>query len=159
MYEKGVERCRPLSLTDMKAVVVSDCPGQSVRTFNQMPHETWLGIGNNIGSWECRCLVKYLDCMPLAVTQVAAYIEQAAPRMTVSKYIEMLEKDDRERTALLEKDVRDPRRDRQASNSIIITWHVTFTLYYLSSVEGSRNIINTVYRYITLMVIPEFQII
>jgi hypothetical protein len=72
-------------------------------------------------------LIEHLDCMPLAITQAAAYIEQAAPRMTVSKYREMLEKNDSERAALLQKDVRDPRRDRQASNSIIMTWHVTFT--------------------------------
>jgi hypothetical protein len=72
-------------------------------------------------------LVKHLDCMPLAITQAAAYIEQAAPRMTVSKYREILVKNDSERAALLQKDVRDPRRDRQASNSIIMTWHVTFT--------------------------------
>jgi hypothetical protein len=47
-------------------------------------------------------LVKYLDCMPLAITQAAAYIEQAAPRMTVPKYMEILEKNDGERAALLQ---------------------------------------------------------
>ena len=47
--------------------------------------------------------------------------------MTVFKYREILVKNDSERAALLQKDVRDPRRDRQASNSIIMTWHVTFT--------------------------------
>jgi hypothetical protein len=72
-------------------------------------------------------LVKYLDCMPLAITQAAAYIEQAAPRMTVPKYIEILKTNESERATLLQKDVGDPRRDRQASNSIIMTWHVTFT--------------------------------
>jgi hypothetical protein len=72
-------------------------------------------------------LVKYLDCMPLAITQAAAYIEHSAPRMTVSRYTEKLEKNDSERAALLQKDVRDPRRDRQAFSSIIMTWHVTFT--------------------------------
>jgi hypothetical protein len=72
-------------------------------------------------------LVKHLDCMPLTITQAAAYIKQAAPRMTVSKYREILVKNNSERAALLQKDVRDPRRDRQASNSIIMTWHVTFT--------------------------------
>jgi tetratricopeptide (TPR) repeat protein len=72
-------------------------------------------------------LVKHLDCMPLAITQAAAYIEQAAPRMAVSKYMEILVKNDSERAALLQKDVRDVRRDKQASNSIIMTWHVTFT--------------------------------
>jgi hypothetical protein len=72
-------------------------------------------------------LVKYLHCMPLAVTQAAAYIEQAAPSMTVSKYLETLERNNSEHAALRQKDVRDPRRDRQASNSIMMTWHVTLT--------------------------------
>ena len=72
-------------------------------------------------------LVKYSDCMPLAVTQAAAYIEQAAPRMTVPKYLHILERNDSKRVALLQKDVGDSRGDRQASNSIIKTWHVTFT--------------------------------
>jgi hypothetical protein len=71
-------------------------------------------------------LVQQLDCMPLAITQTAAYINQRAPRMTVSRYSEILEHDDDERTKLLQKDIRDPRRDSRASNSIITTWHVSF---------------------------------
>jgi hypothetical protein len=54
-------------------------------------------------------LVQQLDCMPLAITQAAAYINQRAPRMTVSRYREILEHDDDERTKLLQKDIRDPR--------------------------------------------------
>jgi hypothetical protein len=72
-------------------------------------------------------LVRHLDCMPLAISQAAAYIDQCAPRITVSRYISILEKNDSERVALLQKDIRDSRRDRQASNSIMMTWHVTFT--------------------------------
>jgi hypothetical protein len=84
-------------------------------------------VGRETSANEMERLVKHLDYMPLAITQAAAYIEQAASRMTVSKYREILVKNDSERAALLQKDVRDPRRDRQASNSIIMTWHVTFT--------------------------------
>ena len=71
-------------------------------------------------------LVQQLDCMPLAITQAAAYINQRAPRMTVSRYMKILEHDDGERMKVLQKDIRDPRRDGQASNSIITTLHVTF---------------------------------
>ena len=39
----------------------------------------------------------------------------------------MLEKNNYERDRLLQKDIGDSRRDRQASNSIIMTWHITFT--------------------------------
>ena len=58
-------------------------------------------------------LVKHLVCMPLAVTQAAAYIEQATPRMTVSKYTGTLEKNDSERAVLLPKDVRGPEETRR----------------------------------------------
>jgi hypothetical protein len=64
--------------------------------------------------------------MPLAITQAAAYINQRAPRVTVSRDMEILENNDSERAKLLQKDIRDPRRDGQASNSIIITWYVSF---------------------------------
>jgi hypothetical protein len=76
---------------------------------------------------ESEGFVLLLDCMPLAISQAAAYIDQCAPRMTVSKYMAILAKNDNERATLLQTDVRDPRRDCQASNSIIKTWHVTFT--------------------------------
>ena len=55
----------------------------------------------DISSDDMLRLVMYLDCMPLAVTQAAAYIEQATPRRTVSKYIEILETNQSERTTLL----------------------------------------------------------
>lgn len=71
-------------------------------------------------------LVQQLECMPLAITQAAAYINQCTPRITVSKYLERLEKSDVDRSKLLQQDIRDPRRDGQASNSIITTWHVSF---------------------------------
>jgi len=71
-------------------------------------------------------LVHQLDCMPLAITQAAAYISQRAPRVTVSKYLEGLEKSDADRAKLLQQDIRDPRRDGQVSNSAITTWHVSF---------------------------------
>ena len=71
-------------------------------------------------------LIEALDCMPLAVTQAAAYIAQRAPRTTVSKYLQSLRKEDRDRSRLLDKDIEDFRRDGTASNSIIATWHISF---------------------------------
>jgi hypothetical protein len=46
--------------------------------------------------------------MPLALTQPAVYIEQAVPRMTVPKYMAILETNESERATLLQNDVRDP---------------------------------------------------
>jgi tetratricopeptide (TPR) repeat protein len=71
-------------------------------------------------------LVHTLDCMPLAITQAAAYISQRSPRITVSKYLSDLRKGDEERASLLKKDLGDTRRDGRASNSIIATWQISF---------------------------------
>lgn len=71
-------------------------------------------------------LVRELDFMPLAITQAAAYINQLGARMSVSQYLDRLARSDLDREALLQKDIRDPRRDGRASNSIIIIWHTSF---------------------------------
>ncbi|KAI9854168.1 MAG: hypothetical protein M1813_001338, partial [Trichoglossum hirsutum] len=71
-------------------------------------------------------LVEALDYMPLAITQAAAYISQRAPRATVSRYLQDLRKDDRDRAKLLDIDMEDSRRDGTASNSIIATWQISF---------------------------------
>lgn len=71
-------------------------------------------------------LVQELDCMPLAVSQAAAYINQRAPRMTVSQYLVELKRGGTDQADLLRHDIRDPRRDGRASNSIIATWHLSF---------------------------------
>ncbi|TLD09815.1 hypothetical protein PspLS_11627 [Pyricularia sp. CBS 133598] len=72
-------------------------------------------------------LVKVLEYMPLAVTQAGAYIRQRAPRTSVSKYLKDFEKSDRHKLSILNRDEgKDLRRDREASNSVIITWQISF---------------------------------
>lgn len=71
-------------------------------------------------------LLRILDNMPLAVTQAAAFIEQRAPRMTISRYLDEIRRSDLDRTRLLTKDVGDNRRDNSTSNSIIATCHISF---------------------------------
>ncbi|KAF2464103.1 TPR-like protein [Lindgomyces ingoldianus] len=71
-------------------------------------------------------LLQALDYMPLAITQAAAYIEQRAPRMTISRYLDVVCRSDYDRARLLKKDVGDSRRDGRASNSIITTWQISF---------------------------------
>lgn len=74
---------------------------------------------------EATLLVEELDCIPLAVSQAAAYINRMQPVMSISKYIEKL-KDARKRHKLLMHAVPDDRRDDQASSSPLGTWQVTF---------------------------------
>jgi tetratricopeptide (TPR) repeat protein len=71
-------------------------------------------------------LVAALEFMPLAVVQAAAYINQRAPRCSVHEYIEKFQKTDRSKTSLLTHEAGHLRRDRDAKNSIIITWQISF---------------------------------
>ena len=71
-------------------------------------------------------LLQHLDYMPLAISQAAAYIRQRAPRTTVSKYLNDFRRSEKHRASLLNKAVRDRRRDGKASNSILGTWQISF---------------------------------
>ena len=71
-------------------------------------------------------LVEALDCLPLAITQAAAYIRMSGPRMTVSKYFEMLQFNESTQTRLLEKEIGDSRRDSTSLSSVIKTWRISF---------------------------------
>ncbi|KAK5694971.1 hypothetical protein LTR17_024732 [Elasticomyces elasticus] len=71
-------------------------------------------------------LARAVDFMPLAMTQAAAYIRQRAPRCSVQQYTEKLEKNDKSSLSLLNRQGEDLRRDREASNSIILTWEISF---------------------------------
>jgi hypothetical protein len=71
-------------------------------------------------------LVAALEYMPLAIVQAAAYISQRAPRFSVTQYLQDFRKSDRKRTSLLDYEGGELRRDREAKNSIIITWQISF---------------------------------
>ncbi|KAI9860963.1 MAG: hypothetical protein M1813_005642 [Trichoglossum hirsutum] len=88
-------------------------------------------------------LLQALDYMPLAITQAAAYIEQRAPRMTISRYLDEIRRSDYDRARLLKKDVGDSRRDGRISNSIITTWQISF--------EYIRKNLPTAARLLSLM--------
>ncbi|KAL9611366.1 MAG: hypothetical protein Q9167_003985 [Letrouitia subvulpina] len=71
-------------------------------------------------------LLRNLDYMPLAISQATAYIQQRAPRVTVSKYLRDFQRSEKDRTNLLNIDVPDRRRDRRSSNAILATWRISF---------------------------------
>jgi tetratricopeptide (TPR) repeat protein len=70
-------------------------------------------------------LIHALDCIPLAIVQAAAYINRLWPRMTVAKYLGEF-KTIENQAQLLHKAAVDLRRDEQASNSVLITWQISF---------------------------------
>lgn len=71
-------------------------------------------------------LVVALDFMPLAIVQATAYISQRAPHFSVRQYLEHFRENDDAKTKLLDIESGQLRRDREAKNSIIITWHISF---------------------------------
>jgi tetratricopeptide (TPR) repeat protein len=71
-------------------------------------------------------LATALDFMPLAMAQAAAYIHKRAPRCSVQQYTEKLHRSQKSKLSLLNRDETDLRRDREASNSIISTWQISF---------------------------------
>ncbi|KAI4254529.1 MAG: hypothetical protein LQ352_003037 [Teloschistes flavicans] len=80
-----------------------------------------LGDGNDIVE-----LAEALEYMPLAIVQSTAYVCQSRPRYSVRQYLEDFRKSDRKKTSLLNYEAGLLRRDWEASNSIIVTWQISF---------------------------------
>jgi tetratricopeptide (TPR) repeat protein len=70
-------------------------------------------------------LVHALDKIPLAITQAAAHINHRG-RITPSDYLDEFQRNDKKRRSLLHWDAGDLRRDPQASNSVVLTWQMSF---------------------------------
>ncbi|KAF1976461.1 hypothetical protein BU23DRAFT_627867 [Bimuria novae-zelandiae CBS 107.79] len=81
---------------------------------------------DNSSDMELAELAAALEYMPLAIVQAAAYISQRAPLCSVAQYLDQLRKSERKRTSLLNRDEGQLRRDREAKNSIIATWQISF---------------------------------
>lgn len=87
-------------------------------------------LGKSAGSLdytleELAQLTKKLDSMPLAMAQAAAYILERRPRCSVKQYLDRLVSE-QTRLDVLGQHTRDLRRDRNAQNCILKTWHITF---------------------------------
>jgi tetratricopeptide (TPR) repeat protein len=71
-------------------------------------------------------LARVLDHMPLALVQAATYIRERAPRISVRQYLIGYQANDRTKISLLNKEAGHLRRDRAASNSVLMTWQLSF---------------------------------
>lgn len=67
-------------------------------------------------------LVGLLECLPLAITQAAAYISVKRTRMTIARYSDFLRKNER----ILLHDMGDLRRDPSIPSSVLMTWQISF---------------------------------
>lgn len=77
-------------------------------------------------STDNRQLAVALECMPLAITQAAAYISEMGLMYSVKEYHEEMERSRASRTSLLRRKIPLPGRDREASNSVLLTWQISF---------------------------------
>ena len=71
-------------------------------------------------------LARELDFIPLAITQAAAYVQQRGDRWSVQQYLERLRKNNKSKISLLGQDDGNLRRDEEASNSVLLTWQISF---------------------------------
>ncbi|KAK4895819.1 hypothetical protein LTR49_028238 [Elasticomyces elasticus] len=92
--------------------------------------ETLLESKLGRSSQDTRELVLALDCMPLAISQAAAYIRERMPRCTVRQYCAEVEQSRASRTRLLERNVPLTNRDAEANNSVLLTWQISFDHIY-----------------------------
>jgi len=98
-------------------------------------------------------LVVVLEFMPLAIVQAAGYISQRAPRYSVREYFRDFQKNDRKRTSLLNREGGQLRRDREAKNSIIITWQISFD--YIREIRPSAANLLSLMSFFDRQGIPE----
>jgi tetratricopeptide (TPR) repeat protein len=86
-------------------------------------------------------LAKTLDHMPLALVQAAAYIRERAPRCSVQQYLEEYRQSDSKKASLLNREAGHLRRDKSASNAVLITWQISFD-YIRSTRQSAANLLS-----------------
>ena len=88
-------------------------------------------------------LAAALEFIPLAIVQAAAYISRRAPRCSVRQYLEEFRRSNCTRTSLLNYEGGQLRRDREAQNSIISTWQVSFD-YILQTRPSAADLLSLI---------------
>ncbi|KAF1934525.1 hypothetical protein EJ02DRAFT_390527, partial [Clathrospora elynae] len=106
--------------------------------------------GNNSDVAELAAALEY---MPLAIVQAAAYILQRGPRCSVAKYLDEYRKSERNQTSLLDHDKGHLRRDREAKNSILVTWQISFE--YIQQTRSSAADLLSLMSFFDRQGIPE----
>ncbi|KAF6820521.1 Kinesin light chain 5 [Colletotrichum sojae] len=83
-------------------------------------------LGRDVNEADALRLIHTLECIPLAVNQAVAYIHRRSPRVTVESYLEEFHNSERRKGTLLRNDGGDIQRYEGVSNSVVVTWQVTF---------------------------------
>ncbi|UKZ53353.1 hypothetical protein TrVGV298_007145 [Trichoderma virens] len=99
-------------------------------------------------------LVRALECIPLAVSQAAAYIQARKPRSSIEKYLVEFRKSERESMRLLKYEATDIGRDGEASNAVLKTWTISFE--YIRSHQRSAADLLSLMSFFDRQSIPEW---
>ncbi|KAF6813678.1 kinesin light [Colletotrichum musicola] len=83
-------------------------------------------LGQDIDKAAAVRLVGTLEYIPLAINQAAAYINKRNPRVTIQSYMDEFQQSENRKGTLLYSDRGDIRRYEGVSNSVVVTWQVTF---------------------------------
>ncbi|KAH9225249.1 hypothetical protein K456DRAFT_1419334 [Colletotrichum gloeosporioides 23] len=83
-------------------------------------------LGRDIDETAALSLIHTLNHIPLAVNQAAAYIFRRSPRVTIQSYLDEFQESEKRKGTLLRSDRGDIRRYEGVSNSVVVTWQVTF---------------------------------
>ncbi|KAJ5693379.1 hypothetical protein N7462_002802 [Penicillium macrosclerotiorum] len=78
------------------------------------------------GNDDARQLVGTLGYFPLAIVQAGAFIVQRLPRYSIKQYLKDFLKSKQKRAKLLGHEVENLQRDNETSNSIMVTWQISF---------------------------------
>ncbi|OPB40964.1 kinesin light chain [Trichoderma guizhouense] len=99
-------------------------------------------------------LVKALECIPLAISQAAAYIQARGPRSSIEKYLAEFRKSERESMRLLKYEANDLGRDEETSNTVLRTWAMSFE--YIHSHQPSAADLLSLMSFFDRQGIPEW---
>ena len=127
---------------------IGEWSAKNVILLEEMSERQALVLFSNIMSrpiddLEAAPLMRYLDYIPMAIIQAAAYISMREERLSPNQYLLELQWSERERSTLLKEDLDDRLRGDRAQRSIIATLQLTF-----KSVRAKRP---TAMRLLSLM--------
>ncbi|KAF6784617.1 Kinesin light chain 5 [Colletotrichum sojae] len=83
-------------------------------------------LGQDVDEAAAVRLVGTLEYIPLAINQAAAYINKRNPLVTIQSYMDEFQQSENRKGTLLRSDRGDIRRYEGVSNSVVVTWQVTF---------------------------------
>ncbi|KAF6782114.1 PFS and TPR domain-containing protein [Colletotrichum sojae] len=83
-------------------------------------------LGQDVDEAAALRLIHTLGYIPLAVNQAAAYIFKRSPRVTVQSYLDEFQKSEKRKGTLLRSDRGDIRRYEGVSNSVVVTWQMSY---------------------------------